>query len=55
MDLEQQKHMNEVMQEIPNLQPSDIELMEMFEHFIKNQPKVEGEEEIPNLPRGFGQ
>lgn len=34
------------------VQPSDAELMDMFETFIKTQPQGE---EIPNLPRGFGQ
>ena len=54
MDLEQQNQMHEMMQDIPNLQPSDIELMEMFEYFMSNKSK-EDSEEIPNLPRGFGQ
>lgn len=42
--------MAEIMESEPVIQPSDIELIEMFEAFIQGQ-----EEEIPTLPRGFGQ
>lgn len=39
--------LSEIYAEIPFLQPTDLELSEMFEYFLS--------EEIPNLPRGFGQ
>lgn len=43
--------MAEIMESQPMVQPTDAELLNMFETFIKEK----GEEEIPNLPRGFGQ
>ena len=39
--------LSEIYAEIPVIQPSDLELSEMFEYFLS--------EEIPNLPRGYGQ
>ena len=47
----EQQALAEIYADVPVTQPTDLELMEMFEDFIKTQPK----EEIPNLPRGFDQ
>lgn len=45
--LEEQNNLIQIYSEIPMLQPTDIELSEMFEYLLI--------EEIPNLPHGFGQ
>ena len=47
---EEQQALGEIYSEIPTIQPTDLELMEMFEDFMKVQPET-----VPNLPRGFGQ
>lgn len=45
--------MAEIMESQPHIQTTDAELLDMFENFIKHTE--EEEEEIPTLPRGFGQ
>lgn len=47
---QEQQALKEIYAEVPVITPSDIELMDMFESFMKDK-----EEEIPTLPRGFGQ
>lgn len=49
---EQNQAFNEIFANELVIQPSDLELMDMFETFLKTQSE---NEEIPNLPRGFGQ
>lgn len=51
----EQQAMNEIFQDVPVIRPSDLELFEMFETFLKTQDPEKGTEEIPNLPRGYGQ
>lgn len=47
---QEQQALKEVYAEVPDISPTDIELMDMFESFMKDK-----EEEVPTLPRGFGQ
>ena len=47
---QEQQALKEIYAEVPEVSPTDIELINMFESFMKNK-----EEEIPTLPRGFGQ
>lgn len=51
----EEQALNEIYSEIPVIQPSDLELFDMFETFLSRQTASEQGEEIPNLPRGFGQ
>lgn len=47
---QEQQAMNEIYSQVPVVTPTEMELMDMFEQFMANK-----EEEIPTLPRGFGQ
>lgn len=47
---QEQQALNEIYSEVPQISPTDIELMNMFESFMAKR-----EEEVPTLPRGFGQ
>jgi hypothetical protein len=47
---QEQQAMQEIYSQIPQISPTEMELMDMFEQFMANK-----EEEIPTLPRGFGQ
>jgi hypothetical protein len=49
---QEQQALKEIYAQVPEVSPSDIELLDMFEKFLANQKQ---EEEIPTLPRGFGQ
>lgn len=48
----EQQALSEIYSEIPVTQPTDLELSDMCEQFSKEQPQGE---DVPNLPRGFGQ
>jgi len=52
--IQEQQALNDIYASVPTHQPSELELLQMFEAFLKTQYKEQGEE-IPNLPRGFGQ
>lgn len=56
---EQQQALNEVYAEVPDVQPSDAELSEMFDSMVSLSSVIDKiqnpNDSIPNLPRGFGQ
>lgn len=49
---QEQQAMKEVYENVPTVTPSEMELFDMFEKFLANQKE---QEDVPNLPRGFGQ
>ena len=49
---QEQQAIGEIYETIPQISPTDKEVFEMFEAFLKDQEKKEG---IIDLPRGFGQ
>jgi len=64
---QQEQALSEVFAVNPEIQPTDIELMEMFEHFINRQEEqskevtqnvlwiLGNESDDVSLPHGFGQ
>lgn len=50
---QEQQALSEVMESQTIATPDEMQVFEMFESFLRSQP--EQTEEIPNLPRGFGQ
>jgi len=49
---ETQLAMTEIYKQVPLLQPSDLEVSEMFQDFLNN---FEKKEEVVSLPRGYDQ